>query len=314
MNRGDDEAILRTNVVLAEELVAACQRTGSTPHIIFANSTHSAGDTPYGRSKRRAAEVLSDWVITDGGHLTDLVLPHVFGERGRPFYNSVVSTFCHLLAHGEPPIVEQDAPLELLHAQRLADLVHELISRPPNDPVRRLKVPGIPISVGELSERLLGIDSTYRGGVFPALSTTLELDLFNTYRSYLFPQHYPMALVQHTDHRGSLFEAVKGGSGGQTFVSTSRPGIVRGNHFHLRKVERFLVLDGEGSIYVRGLFDEKIHEFTVSGQHPVIVDIPTLHSHNIVNTGNTELLALFWAHEIFDREIPDTYSEAVSPR
>ena len=37
---------------------------------------------------------------------------------------------------------------------------------------------------------------------------------------------------------------MRGHSGGQTFISLTRPGVTRGNHYHRRKVERFLVVAG----------------------------------------------------------------------
>ena len=52
---------------------------------------------------------------------TSLILPHVFGEGSRPFYNSAVATFCHQLANGESPRIIEDRQLELLHVQRLAE-------------------------------------------------------------------------------------------------------------------------------------------------------------------------------------------------
>ena len=53
--------------------------------------------------------------------------------------------------------------------------------------------------------------------------------------------------------------------------------------------------------------------FDVTGDHPVIVDMPTLWVHNITNTGASELTALFWAHPLFDPDAPDTFAETVLP-
>mgnify|MGYP001598917799 CR=1 FL=1 len=110
----------------------------------------------------------------------------------------------------------------------------------------------------------------------------------------------------------SLFEAVKTHHGGQAFLSTTHPGITRGDHFHFSKVERFLVVQGEATIRLRRMFDDRVLEFPVSGTDPVVVDMPTLHTHNITNTGKVELLTMFWAHEIFDPDRPDTYRELVA--
>jgi UDP-2-acetamido-2,6-beta-L-arabino-hexul-4-ose reductase len=100
-------------------------------------------------------------------------------------------------------------------------------------------------------------------------------------------------------------------NGGQTFLSTTRPGITRGNHFHQNKVERFLVVRGEANIRIRKMFDDEILEFRVSGSKPQYIDIPTLHTHNITNTGDSDLLTLFWANEIFNPKATDTKAAPV---
>ena len=311
VNRGPDEDVVAGNISLAQELASAIQRANRPTHVLYANSTHADGDTAYGQSKREAARLLCAATDTTGGVFTDLMLPHVFGERGRPFYNSVVSTFCHQLATGETPTIDRDGQLKLLHAQAVAALIARCIDAPPTAS-QLLRPDGTSLVVSELLELLQNIAATYRQGIIPQLSDDISLDLFNTYRSYLYPSIYPVPLIKRTDARGSLVEVVKGGSGGQSFISDTHPSIVRGNHFHLRKVERFVVLRGQATIGIRRLFDEAIVDFVVDGETPTFVDIPTMHTHNLTNTGSTELVTLFWSHEIFNPDAPDTYAEMVN--
>jgi UDP-2-acetamido-2,6-beta-L-arabino-hexul-4-ose reductase len=109
-----------------------------------------------------------------------------------------------------------------------------------------------------------------------------------------------------------LVEAVRA-SGGETqvFFSTTNPGYTRGGHFHLRKVERFIVLEGQASIRLRRLFTDQVVEFPVTGETPAIVDMPTLWTHSITNTGDSNLMTLFYADDEFNPENPDTYWVAV---
>ncbi len=306
MNRGPGDEIEATNGALAQFLVQAMESVGSTPHVVFANSTHRVRDTAYGRSKLVAASILGDWAERNGARFSDLVLPNVFGEGGRPHYNSVVATFCRQLAVEEHSVVESDAEIEILHAQRVAEFIveHHVSGIASNSPI---ELDGSSISVSQLLSRLQLIDATYRGGVLPSLDDELDLDLFNTYRSYLYPRYYPQQMVKHVDQRGGLVEIVKGGSAGQTFVSTSHPDVTRGNHFHLRKVERFVVLQGSARVSIRNLFSRDVLHFDVTGSDPSMIDIPTLHTHSITNTGQGELLTAFWAHEVFDPDEPDTH-------
>jgi len=169
----------------------------------------------------------------------------------------------------------------------------------------------VPMRVSELLDRLSAFDQNYRGQLIPDVREPIDLYLFNTYRSYLFPHHYPVDLQLHEDMRGGLFEAIKSYNGGQCFLSTTKPGITRGNHYHTAKIERFLVVGGNGLIRIRKLFSEDISEFEVAGDRPQYIDIPTLHTHNITNVGESDMTTLFWSHEIFDPESPDTFPEPV---
>lgn len=309
MNRGDDAEIERANILLAEQLISACAVTGRCRHVLFSNSTHVlTRDTAYARSKRACAGLFRQWADNCGALFNNLILPQIFGEGGKPFYNSVVSTFCHQLAVGDIPKIIQDADLELLHAQRAAEFIYRLIDQPVPGEVRPA---GISLTVTELLHKISAAKNFYDSQLIPALLDDFELELFNTYRSYLFPQYYPVSLTRREDERGSLFEAVKSLHGGQCFISTTKPGVTRGNHYHLHKIERFLVLSGDATIRVRKLFSPQIVDFRVSGAKPQYVDMPTLHTHNITNTGSGELVTLFWSHEIFDPEQPDTYMETV---
>jgi len=308
VNRGEELEVEAANVALARELAAACERKGSRPFLVFANSTQEGQDTGYGRGKRAAAEILQAWATRSGARFTNLILPHVFGEFGRPFHNSVVSTFCHQLSRGETPQIIADGRLELLHAQDVAVQCLDVIRE---DRRGQIRLTGSPLIVSELLARLTKMRDSYGSHILPPLDSPLDVRLFNTLRSYLFPAHYPVDVTLRTDTRGTLFEVIKSSGGGQVFMSTTHPGITRGNHFHTRKVERFLVAGGDAEICLRKLFSDRITRFKVSGAKPCYVDIPTFHAHNITNVGESELVTLFWANEIFDPTDPDTYAEPV---
>lgn len=307
-NRGSDREIAETNPRLARNLTSACSAAGVAPHICYASSTHVNFESPYGISKRISGEILHEWAAKNGVRFCNVILPHVFGEGTRPFYNSVVATFAYQLAVGEEPKVIQDAELELVHAQ---DVCREFLSLLRTEHSGDVCMSGSKITVRDVLERLRGLSAQYMDHVIPDLRDPIDLKLFNLFRSYLFPLAYPRTLISKSDIRGSLVETVKALNGGQAFFSTTKPGNARGNHFHYQKVERFCVIRGEARIRVRRLFDGTIHTFNVNGEDPVYIDMPTLHTHDIVNTGSSDLLTLFWANEIFDPDYPDTIPEPV---
>ena len=312
-NRGDELEVEATNIALSNLLLNGIQRSGCRPSIIYVNSTHVERDTGYGRGKRVADEAL----LSRGKHLgcrvSNFIFPNVYGEFGRPFHNSVVSTFCHQLSVGETPRVLVDAELELLHAQDVAaKMLGWLEGAEFDGAAGSYRMTGNSMKVSSLLNVLQGLHKAYAGEVVPDLRTPFVRGLFNTLRSYLFEQCRMVQLNQHTDERGALFEALRCESGGQSFVSSTRTGGVRGNHYHLGKFERFLVVQGEAEILLRRIFSENLVTLRVSGVVPSVVDIPTFHAHAIRNTGPTELTTIFWTNEFFDPKNSDTYRELVT--
>lgn len=304
INRGDEKMVEEANPKIAEALVKACETANVNPTIVYANSTHSDTDTPYGNSKRRAGEILSDFAE----NYVDLMLPHIFGECAKPFYNNVTATLIRQLIDDEDVELNPNGSVCLLYAGEAAQIA---IDSGLEGTRQRLVPEGRSCRVTELYDSLMQMHSSYQSNQYPALESELEIQLFNSYRVATYPDGWPRHLVINEDNRGVLFEAVKGGSGGQTFLSTTKPGIVRGDHFHLHKVERFLVLKGEAIIRIRRVLRDEVYEYRVNGDNPTPVDMPTLHAHSIENVGNTELLTLFWTNEIFDPNNSDTYADKV---
>jgi UDP-2-acetamido-2,6-beta-L-arabino-hexul-4-ose reductase len=309
INRGTESEVLDGNLAITDRLIGALQRSGRAPHVLFASSVQIERDNPYGEAKRVCAQHLQAWADGCGARFTTVVLPNVFGEFGRPFYNSVVATFCHQLVHGEEPRIVVDGPLELVNAQ---DAVARFVALAHDGTVGVVRLRGHdPLLVSEVLRRLQGLNSPYASGTFPVLSDPFDLQLFNTLRSFRYPDQVQGSCEVHTDARGSLWDVARAQGAGQTFVSWTLPGITRGNHCHRHKVERFAVLSGSGRIRLRRLFTPDVYTYDLTGELPGYVDMPTFCTHSIENTGSVPLLTLFWSSELFDAGSPDTRSEPV---
>jgi UDP-2-acetamido-2,6-beta-L-arabino-hexul-4-ose reductase len=307
VNRGMDGEVRDGNIRLAEDLAAAVRSSGARPRIVFANSVQCGNLTPYGEGKAGAAAVLAGLASELDTPTVDVRLPNLFGEHGRPRYNSFVPTFVEAVMEGRSPVIE-DRPIELLHVQQAAQVLLDAL----DGGDRLIEPTGTPTTVQTVFDKLAHFQRVYASGDIPPLLTNLDIDLFNTFRAARFPEQYPIPILSRSDHRGSLVEVVRAHGGqGQTFVSTTRPGMTRGEHFHLRKVERFVVLAGRATITLRRMFSHETTAFAVSGTQPCVVDMPTLWTHNITNTGSSHLTTLFWTHELFDPGRPDTYAEPV---
>ena len=95
-------------------------------------------------------------------------------------------------------------------------------------------------------------------------------------------------------------------------VSFSKPGIVRGNHYHHTKLERFIVIKGRAKISFSSVIDENDnYSFIVDENDIKIVTIPVGYTHNIENIGDKEMILAIWCNELFDKEKPDTYYKKV---
>ena len=309
INRGTDAEVVNGNLAITDRLIATLRRSGRLPHVLFASSIQIDRDNPYGQAKRVCAQHLQAWADSCGARFTTVVLPNVFGEFGHPFYNSVVATFCHQLVHSEEPHIGVDAPLELIHAQ---DAVARFVTLAHDGTVGVVRVTGHePLLVSKILGRLQGLNALYTGGTFPVLADSFDLQLFNTLRSFRFPDRAQGTFEVHADARGSLWEVARAQGTGQTFVSWTEPGVTRGNHYHRQKVERFAVLSGSGRIRLRRLFTPDVYTYDLAGEAPGYVDMPTFCTHSIENIGSAPLLTLFWSGELFDAGKPDTWSEPV---
>lgn len=309
VNRGTAEEVAQGNRLMARQIAEALRNAPSRPEVVvFANSIQAGNGSEYGSAKQEAARILKDACKELGLTFVDLLLPNLFGEHGKPFYNSVVATFCHLTANGEAVQVQQDKELQLMHAQVAAEaLLDAQVSRDLDFYRTR------DITVSEIAQKLAGFHEIYSRSEIPDLTDAFDRDLFNTYRSFAFEARPAQPLEPRADQRGHLVETVKSHGGeGQTFFSTTRPGVVRGQHYHLRKIERFVVLAGEASLGLRRMFSTETMTINVNGEQPKAVDMPIGWVHNICNTGtNEDVLTQFWTNEIFNPDDTDTFYQEV---
>jgi UDP-2-acetamido-2,6-beta-L-arabino-hexul-4-ose reductase len=287
-------------VALGEALPGTAVRT-----LIHGNSIHSGSPTAFGSSKAFAADELARAAHRTGASFTDVLLPNLFGEGGRPHYNSVVATFCAQLASGEQPSVQEDKVIPLLHAQDAADVLLACVDA---ELAGELRPAGEDWLVSDVLEVLQDLSAYALSGDFPDLSSRTRTALFSTFQSFCFPARFPFRRTVHSDERGELFETARARrTDSLSFVSTTVPGAVRGQHFHRRKVERFLVIEGEVEIRLRRMITGEEVTFRVSGRQPAAVDMPTLWAHSLKNVGATTAVTAFWSNDLLDAQNSDTY-------
>lgn len=303
------EEFYEVNERFTAEVVRLLGEEGKTIPVVLASSTQAALDNDYGQSKRGAERSLEGYADGQGGTAIIYRLTNIFGKWSRPNYNSVVATFCHNIARDIPiQIHDPAATLRLVYVDDVVDhfLAHLAGSAAPG--VHRPDVrPEFEMTVGQLADRLREFRQIRQTLRLPDLDDPLARRLHATYVAALPPDALAYPLHERRDDRGKLAELVKSEAAGQIFVSTTRPGIVRGNHYHHTKVEKFFVLQGEGVIRFREIGSGEVVEYSVSGDRWEVVDIPPGYTHSMENAGSEEMVVLFWASEIFDADAPDTH-------
>ncbi|HPD66436.1 MAG TPA: NAD-dependent epimerase/dehydratase family protein [Bacteroidia bacterium] len=320
MNRHNDpQVIYETNINLVKQLINACEETNSKPHILFSSSIQEKRDNLYGKSKLEGRKLFEQWADKNNARFTGFIIPNVFGPFGNPYYNSVVATFCYQLANNEEPRIDFDGEIKLIYVAELVAEIIEHIEAMSEETSDLAIIDEVPVSntscikVSDLLIKLKAFKQNYfEHGIIPDLSNSFDLNLFNTFLCYIDHQKFfPFQLKLNTDPRGSFVELVKLQSGGQISFSTTKPGITRGNHFHTRKAERFVVIKGKARIELRRIGTGNVLSFELNGDQPSFVDMPIWFTHNITNIGNEDLYTIFWINEPYNPDDGDTYFENV---
>lgn len=322
VNRPQSEDEFRKgNVNLTARLCDRLLTLGRATPIVFSSSIQATLDNSYGISKRQAEEVVLRYAADSGAYYAIYRLKNVFGKWCRPNYNSVVATFCHNISRDLPiSISDPTRELELVYVDDVVEAFLSEISGQRSEVRYREVTPSYKITLGRLAELIRSFRESRHSLLVPDFSDSLTRKLYGTFLSYLEPDDFAYDLTKRTDQRGTLAEFMKSEPFGQIFVSRTKPGITRGNHYHHSKTEKFLVVEGEAVIRFRSIKSQgaegrrqksDVIEYRVSGRDFRVVDIPPGYTHSIENVGETELVTMFWASEVFNPIQSDTVYEEV---
>ena len=309
VNRPTDPAdFQKGNADFTRQLLTLLKERGKRPPVLLSSSIQAALENPYGQSKLSAEQAVADYGRETGSAVFLYRLPNVFGKWSRPNYNSAVATFCHNVARGLPITVND--PSVTLRLVYIDDVVEEFLRAMEGQPHREGEwctvQPVHEVNLGHMAELIQSFPGLRDSLTAPDQSDPLVKKLYATYLSFLPPEDFSRPTVTHADQRGSFTELLHMGSRGQVSLNVSKPHITKGDHWHQTKHEKFIVLQGEGVIRFRKVGDSTVIAYKVSGENLTVVDIPTGYTHSIENTGDTDMLTLMWANEVFDPAHPDT--------
>lgn len=309
----DTQEYMKGNYELTNELLNSLKNNGNTCPVLFASSTQATVNNEYGKSKKAAEDSLLDYGKRSGVKVLLYRFSNVFGKWCKPNYNSAVATFCYNISHDLPIIVND--PKVVMKLIYIDDVVEELI----NALNGNVNIVGdyceVPVSytveLGQIVNIINSFKKSREEQFIPNMSDQFIKKIYSTYLSYLPEDKFSYDLKMNVDNRGSFTEFIRTPDRGQVSVNISKPGITKGNHWHNTKNEKFLVVSGKGVIRFRKIDSDKIIEYFVSGDKMEVVDVPTGYTHNIENLGDTDMVIIMWANEMFDNKKPDTYYNEV---
>ena len=306
------EEFEKVNTGLTKDIVNLLEEMDKKTPIVITSSIQAELDNPYGKSKKMAEDELTKYAKKNSVPVYIYRLPNVFGKWSRPNYNSVVSTFCYNISHNlDITISDPKRELELVYIDDIIDEFISLLSRGASDFNKYYYNIGrtFKVTLGGLADKFYKIKEIRKTLIVPDLSDVFMKNLHSTYLSYLDKDDFLCEMDSKEDKRGDFIELIKSNSFGQISVSRSKKGVIRGNHYHNTKNEKFCVIKGEAVIKLRNILEDKVISYYVSDKKIEVVDIPPGYTHSIENLtdGNSEMILLIWANEIFDSKNPDTY-------
>ncbi len=305
----EEKEFMEGNFGFTSTLLKLLKEHDNKAPVLITSSIQAERDNPYGNSKKAGEDLLFNYSEETGAKVLVYRLVNLFGKWSKPNYNSAVATFCYNIARDmEIQVNDAQADLSLCY---IDDVVREFINAMEGTPTKSGNFCTVPVrynlKLGKVAELIKSFRNSRNNLLIPNMQDPFTKKLYSTYLSYLPEDKFSYPLKMNVDDRGSFTEFIKSEERGQVSVNVSRPGVVKGNHWHHTKNEKFLVVSGEGLIRFRKIDVEDIIEYRVSGEKLEVVDIPTGYTHNIINVGEVDLVTVMWANEAFDPENPDTY-------
>ena len=334
----DDSEFMEGNRGFGETLLGLLEHHGNKCPVMLSSSVQASLDgryanSPYGESKLAGEELLLDYAERTGAEALVYRFPNLYGKWCRPRYNSAVATFCDAIANGrEYTVNDPSVELELLYIDDLvAAMLDALVGEVhrcryagaecvPCERGRYCYAPGAQrATLGEIVGLLKGFRDARETLAVPDLAEgSFSKKLYSTFLSYYEPGGFAYDLSPNVDARGSFTEFLRTPERGQVSVNVSKPGITKGNHWHMSKWEKFLVVSGTASIKLRRVGSDPdgepypVDEYVVTGEDMRVVEMIPGYTHSITNLSDTDnLVTVMWANEPFDPENPDTYYEEV---
>ena len=336
----DNDEFMKGNYGFASTLLDTLKKHHNTCPVMLSSSQQASltgrfGNSEYGRSKKAGEDLFLEYGKETGAKVLVYRFPNLYGKWCRPNYNSAIATFCNNIANDLPiQVNDRSVQMEVLY---IDDLVEEMICALKGQE-HHCEFEGLDVlpsaegrycycpvthktTLGEIVDTIYECARAVRAVPDSAEgpSTALEMPqdglryrLMSTFLSYLPKEKAIFDLKMNVDPRGSFTELVHTLNCGQVSINISKPGIMKGQHWHNSKWEQFIVVSGHGLIQMRKEGSDEVIEYEVSGDRIQSVIMLPGYTHNIINLSQTEdLVTVMYCNEVFNPERPDTYFDKV---
>lgn len=308
----DAKEFYEGNTDLTQQLVDLLRSNNLQIPIIYASTVHAGLDNDYGKSKKQAEDAILDY----GNGSLVYRFHNVFGKWCQPNYNSVVATFCNNIATNQGiSIDDRSKELELIYIDDIAYEFKKIIAG--NEPTEQQEGycyinPRYKVSLGYIADTLQQFKDEAQSIYVPASGDDFIKKLHATFITYLPFEELVVTAVKNQDDRGDFAELIRTHQAGQVSISTTKPGVIRGQHYHHTKIEKFIVVKGKAKIGFTNILDDTDnYHIEVDDTVFQIVTIPPGYIHNIENVGDNEMTMVLWGNELFNKDFPDTYAKNV---
>ena len=258
----DDEFAIG-NIDFTRKVTEALLNQNKAIPIVFSSSTQAENESPYGKSKANAENLIKEYGEKANADYYIYRLPNVFGKWCMPNYNSFIATFCHNIANDLPiEVHDPSAEVDLVYIDDVCQSFISLINQHEKKGYQSIRNVH-KTTVGEVREILYKFKESRTNLISERVGSGLNRALYASYISYLRPEKFCYSLDAHEDERGLFCEFLKTKDSGQFSFFTASPGISRGGHYHNTKSEKFLVVKGSAKFVFKHMVTNERFEIII---------------------------------------------------
>lgn len=182
VNRGNESEIISGNICITHNLLLAMEKFKSKAKLIYSSSVQVETNSLYGISKKLTELILKDYSQRLKIPITIFRIINVFGEGCRPFYNSVIATFCYQAAQQQKFSINN--PSKKFRFIYVEDVIDKIIKEAKASGKKLFQLKNLDsvkseISIGKLAKLIKSFQKIKK-----APSGKFYRDLYNTYKSY----------------------------------------------------------------------------------------------------------------------------------